>query len=65
MKTQLLNGERVLIAPELTGTKDWLLGNVIEIDNTNPFGAVISASANDDVFFGREYSFRRAAECLQ
>jgi len=67
MKTKYLNGERVLIAPDLTGLKEWISGNVIEVDNTNPFGAVIAVRSNtdNDVFFGREYSFRRAEKCLQ
>jgi hypothetical protein len=41
MKTSdLLNsGEKVLIAPDLTGAKDWIGGEVIEVDTSNPFGA--------------------------
>lgn len=47
--------------------KDWVQGEVIEVDTTNPFGAVVVArsSVDNDVFFCCEYSFRRASECLQ
>ncbi|MDR0830633.1 MAG: transcriptional regulator [Prevotellaceae bacterium] len=60
-KFYLSSGERVFIAPELTGQKEWVKGEVIEIDSSNPFGAVISARsiADNDIFFGREHAFRR------
>jgi len=63
MKTNhFLNfGEQVLIAPDLTGQKEWVKGEVIEVDTTNPFGAVIAARSvvDNDVFFGRKEAFRR------
>ena len=67
MEKHLLNGEQVFIAPDLTGAKEWIQGEIIEIDTANPFGAVIAArsAVDNDVFFGREYAFRRAAVCLQ
>jgi hypothetical protein len=32
--TDIQTGERVLIAPDLTGTDKWLSGNVIEVEKT-------------------------------
>ncbi|MDR3309457.1 MAG: transcriptional regulator [Tannerella sp.] len=60
-------GEEVLIAPDLTGQSIWIKGEVIEIDTSNPFGAVVAArsAVDNDVFFGREYAFRRTKVCLQ
>ncbi|MDR0874251.1 MAG: transcriptional regulator [Prevotellaceae bacterium] len=68
LQNHLLNfGEQVLIAPDVTGQKEWVRGEVIEVDRTNPFGIVVAArsTADNDVYFGREYAFRRTAECLQ
>jgi hypothetical protein len=60
-------GEEVLIAPDLTGQRNWIKGEVIEVDTSNPFGAVVAARSaiDNDIFFGREYAFRRTSGCLQ
>ena len=46
-------GDKVLISPDLTHAKDWIQGEVIEVEN-NPFvGIVISAkTADGNIFFG-------------
>lgn len=52
-------GDKVLIAPDLTHKDGWTEGTIIEVEK-NPFvGMVISAETEDgDVFFGRDYMFR-------
>jgi hypothetical protein len=52
-------GDRVLISPDLTNSKDWRSGEVIDVEN-NPFaGIVISAKTEDgNVFFGYHDLFK-------
>jgi hypothetical protein len=58
--TNIRTGERVLIAPDLTGADKWLSGNVIEVEQNTFVGYVITAEAEDgDIYFGRDYSFKK------
>ena len=52
-------GDLVLISPDVTMQKEWITGQVIQVEN-NPFvGIVISAETPDrNVFFGREEMFK-------
>ncbi len=58
-------GDKVLISPDLTHTKDWTPGEVIEVEN-NPFvGIVISAkTADGNIFFGYKDLFEPAKEAV-
>ena len=56
-------GDKVLISPDLTHAKDWIQGEVIEVEN-NPFvGIVISAkTADGNIFFGYKDLFEPAKD---
>ena len=60
-------GDKVLISPDLTLQREWLVGTVIQVED-NPFvGIVISAETEDhNIFFGQEDLFKLAKEevCL-
>ena len=58
-------GDKVLISPDLTHAKDWIQGEVIEVEN-NPFvGIVISAkTADGNIFFGYKDLFEPAKEAV-
>ena len=55
-------GDYVLISPDLTSFKDWIKGQIIDVED-NPFnGKVISAKTQDgSIFFGVTNLFRPAA----
>ena len=52
----------VFISPELTHAKEWLQGQIIEIED-NPFnGRVITVKTNDGlIFWERESFFKKIA----
>lgn len=52
-------GDNVLISPDLTKQKEWLKGQVIEVENNSFIGTVISAKTeNGTIYFGRAEDFR-------
>jgi len=55
-------GDYVLISPDLTTLKEWVKGQIIDVED-NPFnGKVISAkTADGNIFFGMKNLFRPAA----
>lgn len=62
-------GDKVLISPQVTGDKDWIIGTIIKLDE-NPFvGLVINVQTEDgNIFFDKEYLFKpvnRKPKCLQ
>ncbi len=53
-------GDKVQISPDITGTNQWLDGQVTDVEN-NPFnGVVVSAKAlvNGIIYFNRSQYFR-------
>ena len=60
-KTMAL-GDNVLISPDLTKQKEWVKGQVIEVENNSFIGTVISAkTANGTIYFGRAEDFKGIA----
>ena len=60
-------GDKVLISPDLTKLPNWISGIVIEVENNQFVGIVISAETEDkNVFFGQEDLFKPQTEevCL-
>jgi len=55
-------GDLVLVSPDLTQFKDWVLAKIIDVEN-NPFqGVVISAQTEDgNIFFGKNILFKLAS----
>ena len=55
-------GDVILISPDLTMSKDWIKGKVIEVDDNSFIGTVISAeTADGNVFFGKPDMFKTVA----
>jgi len=68
METMTKIGDNIFISPDLTGQKHWIEAKVIEVEQNKFVGQVITAQSfsDGDVFFGRDYSFRKQSElCLQ
>ena len=54
-------GDNVLISPDLTHQTDWIKGKVIDVEQNQFVGVVISAETDDgDIFFEREELFKLA-----
>lgn len=54
-------GDDVLISPDLTHKTDWVKGKVIDVEQNQFVGVVISAETSDgDIFFEREELFKLA-----
>lgn len=54
-------GDNVLISPDLTHKIDWVKGKVIDVEQNQFVGVVISAETSDgDIFFEREELFKLA-----
>lgn len=54
-------GDNVLISPDLTHQTDWVKGKIIDVEQNQFVGVVISAETNDgDIFFEREELFKLA-----
>lgn len=55
-------GDYVLVSPDLTSQKEWVKGQVIDVED-NPFnGKVISVRTSDgNIFFGVKNLFKPAA----
>ncbi|MGC4129566.1 MAG: transcriptional regulator [Bergeyella sp.] len=52
-------GDRVLIAPQVTGRADWTEATVIEVEQNPYVGTVITAKADDgEIFFEKEDMFK-------
>ncbi len=52
-------GDRVLIAPQVTGRTDWTEATVTEVEQNPYVGIVITARADDgEVFFEKKDMFR-------
>ena len=52
-------GNRVLIAPQVTGRENWTEATIIEIENNPYVGIVITAKADDgEIFFEKEDMFK-------
>lgn len=55
-------GDYVLISPDLTQQKEWMKGQVIEVENNSFVGTVISArTENGTIYFGRAEDFKGIA----
>ncbi|MES5169436.1 transcriptional regulator [Prevotella melaninogenica] len=58
-------GDNVLISPDLTHQNDWVKGKVIEVEQNQFVGVVISAETSDgNVFFGYEDLFKADEVCM-
>ena len=58
-------GDNVLISPDLTHQNDWVKGKVIEVEQNQFVGVVISAETSDgNVFFGYEDLFKSDEVCM-
>lgn len=58
-------GDNVLISPDLTHLSDWVKGKVIDVEQNQFVGVVISAeTADGNVFFGYEDLFKAAEVCM-
>ena len=54
-------GDNVLISPDLTHKTDWVKGKIINVEQNQFVGVVISAETDDgDIFFEREELFKLA-----
>lgn len=54
-------GDNVLISPDLTHKTDWVKGKIIDVEQNQFVGVVISAETDDsDIFFEREELFKLA-----
>ena len=54
-------GDNVLISPDLTHKTDWIKGKIIDVEQNQFVGVVISAETDDgDIFFEREELFKLA-----
>lgn len=52
-------GDRVLIAPQVTGRADWTEATITEVEQNPYVGIVITAKAKDgEVFFEKKDMFR-------
>ena len=51
-------GDRAKVSPKLTGEKDWIVGEVIDVE-ANPFKGIIIAIKDQlgRIFFGEEEYF--------
>ncbi|MGV4509058.1 transcriptional regulator [Ornithobacterium rhinotracheale] len=67
-KSKFKVGDEVLIAPQVTGEKEWIKGSIIKID-TNPFvGLVINVKTdNGSIFFEKKDMFKplNQSSCTQ
>lgn len=53
-KSKFKVGDEVLIAPQVTGEKEWIKGSIIKID-TNPFvGLVINVKTDNGSIFSKK-----------
>ena len=51
-------GEMIGISPDLTFKDDWVVGKIIEVEDNQFVGTVISAELdNGEIFFGRSDFF--------
>lgn len=58
-------GDNVLISPDLTHQTDWVKGKIIDVEQNQFVGVVISAETSDgDIFFGYEDLFKAAEVCM-
>lgn len=58
-------GDNVLISPDLTHQTDWVKGKIIDVEQNQFVGVVISAETSDgNVFFGYEDLFKAAEVCM-
>ena len=54
-------GDSVLISPEVTHKSDWTQGTVIEVEDNQFVGTVISAeTSTGEIYFDKEYQFKPA-----
>ena len=54
-------GDNVLISPDLTHKTDWVKGKIIDVEQNQFVGVVISAETDDgDILFEREELFKLA-----
>lgn len=52
-------GDRVLIAPQVTGRADWTEATITEVEQNPYVGIVITAKADDgEIFFEKRDMFR-------
>ena len=59
IKTDMKNGDSVLISPDLTGLPDWEKGIVIDIKNNTFRGIIITAETpNRYIFWGTTDLFK-------
>ena len=54
-------GDRAKVSPKLTGEKDWIIGEVIDVED-NPFRGIVIAIKDElgRIFFGEEIFFQPA-----
>lgn len=58
-------GDNVLISPDLTHLSDWVKGKVIDVEQNQFVGVVISAeTADGNIFFGHEDLFKAGEVCM-
>lgn len=59
-------GDNVLISPDLTHLSEWVEGKVIEVEQNQFVGVVISAETPDgNIFFGYQDLFKAAKLCTR
>lgn len=68
MNAKIINkmkvGDSVLISPDLTHLSEWIEGKVIEVEQNQFVGVVISAETSDgNIFFGYQDLFKAAELC--
>ncbi|MCQ2316554.1 MAG: transcriptional regulator [Bacteroidales bacterium] len=55
-------GDSVLVSPDLTNEVNWIVGQVIEVENNSFIGIVISVKTDaGDIFFGTQDLFKFVA----
>lgn len=55
-------GDNVLVSPDLTNEVNWIVGQVIEVENNSFIGIVISVKTDaGDIFFGPQELFKFVA----
>ena len=57
-------GDNVLISPDLTHKTDWVKGKVIDVEQNQFVGVVISAETSEVIFFGYEDLFKADKVCM-
>lgn len=58
-------GDNVLISPDLTHLTDWVEGKIIDVEQNQFVGVVISAeTADGNIFFGYEDLFKATKVCM-